>query len=206
MRASEIEIVPLERPFIKRAASIAAAAFRDEPGATAIIGKTPEKRERILRRHHASRLEVLDLPDGASRCAFLKGEMVGLMLTLAPGQGALSTATMLRLLWKMTLHATPATIWRGFMGSMDDEGHRPKQPHYYLETLAVEPDLQGRGIGTAMLSHLTANADQEGVLICLSTTDPRTIALYEKHGFRIVSETDQSGAPNHHMERTPKGS
>jgi hypothetical protein len=35
MCASEIEIVLLERPFIKRAASIAAAAFRDEPGATA---------------------------------------------------------------------------------------------------------------------------------------------------------------------------
>ena len=92
------------------------------------------------------------------------------------------------------------------MSSLVDERHRPSSPNYYLETLAVDPQFQGRGIGGALLSYLTDLADKKGVLVYLSTTEPKTISLYERHGFRMISETDQSGVTNYHMEREPKAS
>ena len=129
--------------------------------------------------------------------------MVGVMIAAAPGKVNITTSAMFRLLWKIMLHSSPAMIWLGLKGALDDESHRPKRPNYYLETIAVAPKYQGKGIGSIMLSYLTGLADRDGVVTYLSTTDPRTLPLYKRHGFRIISETDQSGAPNLHMEREP---
>lgn len=92
-------------------------------------------------------------------------------------------------------------MWRGMKSAMEDEANRPKEPNYCLETIAVHPKFQGRGIGGAMMAHLTDIADREGVLTYLSTTDPKTVPFYERLGFRVISQTDSLGIPNYHMVR-----
>ena len=87
--------------------------------------------------------------------------------------------------------------------SLEDERGHPKEPNYCLDTIAVDPNHQGRGIGGALLSYLTNMSDAEGVLTCLSTTDPKTLPFYQKNGFEIVSETNGLGLPNYHMHRKP---
>lgn len=58
----------------------------------------------------------------------------------------------------------------------------------WLEDLVVRPDLRGRGIGRALLGHVTARARADGVLRITLLTDPdneRAHALYRSLGFEF---------------------
>jgi GNAT superfamily N-acetyltransferase len=197
------EIVHLEKSHVRKVTVVIADAFVNEPGAVATIRKTPEKRLPLLRKHFGAQI-VLSLSQGASRCAFLNGELVGAMVVTAPGAEPLSTLDMLKLLPRMLLQSNPGILWRGIRSSMEDERNRPKAPNYCLDLLAVAPNFQGQGIGSAMLTHLTDISDREGILTYLSTTDPKTISFYERHGFEIISETREIKIPNFHMVRKHK--
>src|SRR5690242_13384465 len=86
---------------------------------------------------------------------------------------------------------TMARIWggdvrramRGF--SLLDEMH-PHEPHHYLGILGVSPELQGRGIGSALLQPVLDVCDRDAMPAYLEATTPRNRALYERHGFRVV--------------------
>jgi len=63
----------------------------------------------------------------------------------------------------------------------------------YLETMAVHPRAQGRGIGRALLRFADGEARRRGrrmlSLYCIST-NVRAHALYERHGYRDVRRED----------------
>ena len=200
MDTNTIEIVPLEKLHVRKATAVIADAFVNEPGAVATIRKTPEKRLPLLRKYFGAQV-ALSLSQGASRCALLDGELVGAMIVTAPGAKPLSTLDMLKLLPRMLSQSNPGILWRGIKSSMEDERNRPKAPNYCLDLLAVAPNFQGQGIGSTMLTHLTDTADREELLTYLSTTDPKTLPFYEKHGFEIISETREIKIPNYHMVR-----
>lgn len=68
----------------------------------------------------------------------------------------------------------------------------PTYPHWYLPWLAVAPALQGRGLGAQLLEHGLAIVDADGLPAFLETPNPRTVPLYEKHGFKVIA-TPQTG-------------
>lgn len=58
---------------------------------------------------------------------------------------------------------------------------------------AVEPDLQGQGIGDALLAHIEARARELGAEeLALDTAKPakHLIDFYAKRGYRLVGEVD----------------
>jgi GNAT superfamily N-acetyltransferase len=63
-----------------------------------------------------------------------------------------------------------------------ETGH-PQQRHEYLSFMGVRPDQQGRGLGTALLTHRIADLDTAGVPAYLEATSPRNRRLYERMGF-----------------------
>ncbi|HMJ00175.1 MAG TPA: GNAT family N-acetyltransferase [Gaiellaceae bacterium] len=67
-----------------------------------------------------------------------------------------------------------------------------------LERLFVEPDVQNRGIGTALLEQAKA-LRPDGLVLWLFQKNTGAIRFYERHGFRLVKLTD--GAEN--MEHEP---
>jgi len=73
-----------------------------------------------------------------------------------------------------------------------DAAH-PTYPHWYLPWLAVAPALQGRGLGTQLLEHSLAIVDADGLPAFLETPNPRTVPLYERHGFEVIA-TPQAGS------------
>ena len=76
-------------------------------------------------------------------------------------------------------------ISRAFRAEM--ARHHPAEPHWYLWTLGVDPKCQGRGLGSALLKHGLARADDDGVLAYLEATSPKSAALYARHGFETLA-------------------
>ncbi|WP_170293078.1 GNAT family N-acetyltransferase [Thermogemmatispora aurantia] len=62
-------------------------------------------------------------------------------------------------------------------------------PHWYLWALGVDPPYQGQGIGSALLKVVFQQADARHLPCYLETQNPRNVGFYERHGFRVVSET-----------------
>jgi GNAT superfamily N-acetyltransferase len=53
----------------------------------------------------------------------------------------------------------------------------------------VEPGQQGRGIASALVRHVIARADAEGVACQLFTFAPRHVPIYGHLGFGVTRET-----------------
>jgi ribosomal protein S18 acetylase RimI-like enzyme len=71
----------------------------------------------------------------------------------------------------------------------------PTDPHWYLPWLAVSPAHQGRGHGGRLLDHGLAIVDATGLPAFLETPNPRTVPLYERHGFEIVGVAQAGACP-----------
>lgn len=61
--------------------------------------------------------------------------------------------------------------------------------------MGVDPALQGKGYGSALLNHALQQCDQEGCLAYLESSNPRNIPLYQRHGFRIIGEIQSGTSP-----------
>ena len=85
------------------------------------------------------------------------------------------------------------------------ERHHPKEPHWYLPFLAVDPRHQGEGYGSALLEHTLIPCDRDQALAYLESSNPKNIPLYERHGFKLLA-TLQSGTspPIFPMLRKPR--
>ena len=78
-----------------------------------------------------------------------------------------------------------------------DHHHPLDRAHAYLWFLGVAPAAQGRGVGSALLRSAGARLDREGLPAYLETGTTRNVALYERHGFRTISEHKaRADAPN----------
>jgi GNAT superfamily N-acetyltransferase len=66
--------------------------------------------------------------------------------------------------------------------------HPDSTPHHHLAFLAVRPERQNMGIGSALLSRHHARLDRAGIPAYLESNDWRNRELYLRHGYT-------SGAP-----------
>ncbi|WP_376796204.1 GNAT family N-acetyltransferase [Thermogemmatispora sp.] len=90
------------------------------------------------------------------------------------------------------LRLGPRSLWR--IGQAERYAARQHAlhthgPHWYLWALGVDPPCQGHGIGSALLRVVFQQADAHHLPCYLETQNPRNVAFYERHGFRVVSET-----------------
>jgi ribosomal protein S18 acetylase RimI-like enzyme len=81
----------------------------------------------------------------------------------------------------------------------------PTFPHWYLPWLAVDPSRQRCGLGSRLLTRGLARVDADHLPAYLETPNPRTVALYERHGFEVLASS-QAGAcpPIISMQRTAR--
>lgn len=73
----------------------------------------------------------------------------------------------------------------------------PAEPAWHLDSIGVEPSIQGRGIGTALMEHGLERARESGVAVVLETAQERNVPYYERFGFRTVEDADAPGDGPH---------
>jgi GNAT superfamily N-acetyltransferase len=83
--------------------------------------------------------------------------------------------------------------------------YHPREPHWYLPLIGVDPFHQGKGCGAALMHHALLPCDRDHLPAYLESTNPKNIPLYERHGFAVLG-TVQVGAspPIFPMLRTPR--
>ncbi len=75
--------------------------------------------------------------------------------------------------------------------------HGPEEPSWLLDTIAVDPAVQGRGYGRALITAGLAWARSDGLGAHLSTGTEGNVAIYRKLGFRVVEDLDApEGGPH----------
>lgn len=86
------------------------------------------------------------------------------------------------------------------------ERFHPTQAHYYLFAIGVVPEAKGQGLGSALISQVLRNCDEEGVPAYLENSKEENIDFYEGHGFEIMREVNitSSAPPLWLMWREPR--
>jgi ribosomal protein S18 acetylase RimI-like enzyme len=75
------------------------------------------------------------------------------------------------------------------------ETNHPAEPSHYLWFLAVRPEAQGLGVGSALLSSTLAECDRNGTPAYLEATSSDNRRLYERHGFVVTNEISVADSP-----------
>jgi ribosomal protein S18 acetylase RimI-like enzyme len=76
------------------------------------------------------------------------------------------------------------------------EAGRPKEPHWYLKAIGVDPAWQGRGVAGLLLRSRLERCDASGQPAYLEVSQPGGVALYERFGFQRIGDLDMpAGAP-----------
>jgi ribosomal protein S18 acetylase RimI-like enzyme len=75
-----------------------------------------------------------------------------------------------------------------------DKSH-PKEAHWYLPQIGVEPNAQGRGLGAALMRYALARCDQERALAYLEASKPQNIPFYQRFGFEVTGEIQIGAGP-----------
>jgi ribosomal protein S18 acetylase RimI-like enzyme len=85
------------------------------------------------------------------------------------------------------------------------ERYHPREPHWFLPFIGIDPSQQGKGYGAALMKHALVPCDRDQKLAYLESSNPKNIPLYQRHGFELLG-TIQVGAspPIFPMLRKPR--
>ena len=100
--------------------------------------------------------------------------------------------------------------WERFLhfGELTGDVHRRSVtgPHWYLPVIGVAPEVQRRGLGSALLTTMCDRLDRERLPAYLDTGRAENVAFYQRHGFMVAAELlePNSGVLIRGMRRDPR--
>lgn len=176
---------PAERP---AAATALALAFYEDPVTRWIV---PEIAEQPFGRYLEGAQRWFSLVMGGAyrdrAQTFVTEPVVGAAIWLGPVDWRTPLWHQLSLLPRLAL------LYRRRLGRLLWlvrllEARHPREPHWYLAVLGVQPDWQGRGLGSALLGPVLERCRSEALPAYLEASTPRSRACYERLGFQVVEE------------------
>ncbi|MET0284275.1 MAG: GNAT family N-acetyltransferase [Polyangiales bacterium] len=126
----------------------------------------------------------------------------GVALWLPPGVGSDDAA--LEALFRETVPKAQQAQGAEMFARMEEQ--HPKEPHWYLPLVGVDPVAQGRKLGAALMAPALALCDRDGLPAYLESSNPRNVHFYERLGFRVKTTLQVGNSPELiPMLRPPRG-
>jgi ribosomal protein S18 acetylase RimI-like enzyme len=103
--------------------------------------------------------------------------------------------------WRL-IRSVPLSILFGFgkesggrmrrTGEYIDAMHKRLVPyrHWFLQTIGIDPQFQGKGYASKLLKPMLARIDEEGLPCYLDTLDETNVRLYEHFGFKVIEKSN----------------
>lgn len=178
-----------------------ARGFYDDPVAGWFM---PDDRERMRRLERAFEVGIrrIYLPYG--QC-YTTDAVVGGALWNPPGTWRVPIRRQLLLLPGMA-RAYGRDLPRAFRGfDLVAREHPHERDHWYLPFVGVDPDWQGKGVGTALLRPVLDRCDEDRVPAYLESSTARNRACYLRQGFEDMGTLRfPDGPPMTKMWREPR--
>jgi ribosomal protein S18 acetylase RimI-like enzyme len=203
-RASKA-IVALTDSQVPVAGALLARAFYDDPLMIYSIPNALE-RERLLPEVYARMIRFGTLAGEV----YTTADFEGVALWMPPGatwprekmvaSGMNEIATIIGPAAYQRYRDVVSREWQARERDMDDDC-------WYLFLLGVEPRLQHRGLGGALIRPVLERADAARVPCYLETENERNVAFYKKQGFDLIvngEEADSTGVRFWSFKRLPR--
>jgi GNAT superfamily N-acetyltransferase len=189
-----IRSTPIDEPSIRavqagdvpRAVSVQVTAFSADP---IMRWLWPEPREYL--RHFPELVHGFGGGAFAHGAAHVTATFVGGTLWLPPGVTPDDEA-----LERLTTESIPEPA-RSEVSSILEQmsAAHPKEPHWHLAFVGVDPAHQAKGIGAALLRHTLARVDEQHLHAYLESSNRTNLSLYRRHGFEVIREIQMGGSP-----------
>jgi len=193
-----IAIEPLQPSELPEAVAVVSRAFSTQPNIIAVLGERPHK-ERV---EALFRITLGRLP-GQVLVAKKGDRIVGVLRMVEWPQCQISPIQGLKLLPAM-LMAVRGAVLRGLKPRRAWAKRDPQEPHWHIDPIGVEPELQGQGIGSLLLTRYCEHVDALSQASYLETDRPENVPLYERFGYTVIGEESISGVTNWFMWRSPR--
>lgn len=169
------------------------AAFEKDPLMNYFFGNDYHSLAKYLWQYFGDLTPILDL---LLLGAFVEGKLQGVAFITPPlvdntgKQEAID-----RLDEQLFSEVGEAAIMKMEVYSRIKEANKPKQPHFYLNTLGVIPESQGKGIGKALMAelHKIAETHPQSSGIALDTENEQNLNFYQKLGYSVSTITNLDG-------------
>jgi ribosomal protein S18 acetylase RimI-like enzyme len=196
-----MEVVRIGKERLGEASDVLARAFQDDPAWVWLVPDAT-RRAQLLPWLFRVGFDVT-----AADVFVTAGPVLGAARWLPPGRASMRVGPTLRALVTTPLRLGAAT------GSFLAYGRAVEQlradvaggAHWYLAGIGVDPAVQRRGIGSALLRPGIEAAAASGLPTVLLTNNEANLAFYESQGFVVVRQgrTPEDGPNAWAMVRTP---
>lgn len=184
------------------AVRILARGMRDNPLHVRAFDADAEHRERFLASLFGAIVRQ-QLSRGSVLGAFRDGELVGVGGMLPPGQCPAGLSGKVAALSALVLGSGLGNSHRVLQWLSDWAATDASVEHWHLGPMVVEPRLQGRGIGSALLHECCRRIDADGSAAYLENDKAENLPLFARFGFRVAEEHEVLGVQNWFLLRAP---
>lgn len=180
-------VVPLQPGDVPRAGAVLGAAFEHDPQWRATISKPEETLETLVRMFTAVTRSTV----AAGGVAETTAEVEAVALWLPPGReiGALAIVRSGFALPRFAMRM-PSADRTKMLGVLRQLGTLQKElmpePMWHLLALGVDPELQGRGLGSALVRAGIDRAAADAHPIYLETDTEENVEFYGRLGFEVL--------------------
>jgi GNAT superfamily N-acetyltransferase len=201
MKGVLITLRELRGTELGEAAHLLGRAMCDNPTNVRVFRITAsERRARALERFFGPVLGGLH-QRGLIYGAFHEGSLVGVCGMARPAFCQPTVLEKFGIVPSVVLGNPAGTILRVMTWAGEWARRDLAEPHWHLGPVAVDPQLQSQGVGTAMLTAFCSRMDDLSMLSYLETDKYENVCFYRKLGFDVLAEAEVHGVPNWFMSR-----
>jgi ribosomal protein S18 acetylase RimI-like enzyme len=205
MSSQSVTVRPAVSADVDALAALLARAFYDDPPMAWLL---PDQGKRLSRLTllFATMIGIEALPYGGVDLACAGGDILGGAIWLPPGRWEPTLTEKIRSAPRHWRAVAGGEIRAARLGRALASGH-PREPHWYLKSVGVDPAARGHGAASLLLRSRLRQSDAAGLPTYLEASNPAGVPMYEHFGYQVVGSVAlPAGAPAvTKMRRAPAG-